>query len=444
MVNPYLPQSVSDAIKDDCDPRYGRVVISNNDAWNVSTILSYDCVGIDAVDGTSFFVGNSDIWQSTDYGTTLSTGKGLPANVPVGNLAFCRKIVRFGANLYLLAKNTGGNQAIYKTPTASGNNPFTWTEVVVGGAGDTLGPCLNADTSYVYFAEYGDPAGGPRLRRSSDGTTWSTVFGPVAALRHFHCVKPDPYHLGHVWLTAGDGITNGVLYKSTDYGSSFTSIITSNKWQGVQISHTPNFVFVAGDQARGTVVVVDRATNTPRWGSLDWHGNLAVPGGRARAISNFTDGVTNGTTTFTSATAAFTQSDVGCVLYSTIGPTRITQGTHIATVSNSTTVLMNQVSASTGSAITFEIGGEAFYQNAFYGAVDPASGVYYAFAQDTSVAGTKSGMLMVPYPGAPCQVLDVHRPGALWGEVHIGGGYVLAAKRRYTLNSVVAPPLAPL
>lgn len=71
------------------------------------------------------------------------------------------------------------------------------------------------------------------------------------------------------------------------------------------------------------------------------------------------DGVTNGTTTFTSATAAFTQADVGKII-------RIPRGTSstaafvgtIASVSNSTTVLLNSAASATTTADTVVFGSD--------------------------------------------------------------------------------------
>ena len=63
----------------------------------------------------------------------------------------------------------------------------------------------------------------------------------------------------------------------------------------------------------------------------------------------FSDGVGNGTSTFTSATATFTQADVGQPIIETDGGLSIPSGTRILSYINATTVtLSNTVSAASG------------------------------------------------------------------------------------------------
>jgi len=64
-----------------------------------------------------------------------------------------------------------------------------------------------------------------------------------------------------------------------------------------------------------------------------------------------TDGVLNSTTTVTSATAAFTAADVGCYV---IG-TGIPLGTTIASVTNSTTVVLSVAATATNTGVTLQI-----------------------------------------------------------------------------------------
>jgi plastocyanin len=65
------------------------------------------------------------------------------------------------------------------------------------------------------------------------------------------------------------------------------------------------------------------------------------------------DGVTNSTTTITSATAAFTAEDVGRAIS---GSTDIPAGTIIASVTNSTTAVLSQAATGSHSSQTFNIG----------------------------------------------------------------------------------------
>lgn len=71
----------------------------------------------------------------------------------------------------------------------------------------------------------------------------------------------------------------------------------------------------------------------------------------------FADGVTNSTTTLTSATAAFTSADVG----RTVAGTGIPALTTIASVTNATTVIMSAAATATASGVTITLGRPGAY-----------------------------------------------------------------------------------
>ncbi len=71
------------------------------------------------------------------------------------------------------------------------------------------------------------------------------------------------------------------------------------------------------------------------------------------ATRTVTDGVLATNTALTSATAAFTQADVGRSVHGT----GITEGTRIASVTNATTVVLSSASTATASGVTVTIGG---------------------------------------------------------------------------------------
>jgi len=72
------------------------------------------------------------------------------------------------------------------------------------------------------------------------------------------------------------------------------------------------------------------------------------------------DGVTNGTTTLTSATAAFVSADKGKTITVTgAGVAGVTLLTTIASVTNSTTIIMADAATSTGTAHTVSFGGRS-------------------------------------------------------------------------------------
>src|SRR4030095_6047452 len=82
-------------------------------------------------------------------------------------------------------------------------------------------------------------------------------------------------------------------------------------------------------------------------GSLFWVDPVTL----GTTSQSFTDGVENSTTTFTSATANFVNGDVG----KTITGDDIPGGTTIASVTNSTTVILSAAATATGSSKNFTI-----------------------------------------------------------------------------------------
>ena len=322
--------------------------------------------GVDAVDGN--LIAN-DLTagfprQSSDWGATWSGNKGLPPNTSgIG------KVVRFKGNLYVLSMDVSTERlGVYRSPPAAGNTPYDWSSPLVKlSAGATsLNTNMNADDSYLYVGEYGDPVGGPRILRSADGVNWEIVYGPDPSVRHVHAVAPDPYDPGVVWATLGDGITKSVM-RSTDFGAprSWQVVVSSSRWQAVQISFSPRWVFFAGDSGTGTVWVLDRQQVQPMWAATNYHANIPVPGGST---------------------------------------------------------------------------GDAFYRNAFYGSVDPATGVYYASTTAGASGGNTKGLFALPAAGQDLQFLDFNAAGT---EVFIAGGRVWSGPYNYPLLPAPQPSPSP-
>jgi Bacteriophage T4 gp9/10-like protein len=220
--------------------------------------------------------------QSTDNGATFSTNKTFPAGVTTAG--GCTRMLRFGAYIYMLAKDTGDNiWKIYRATPQPGNTAFSWSAALhsmTDANSTSLWTSFSFDATYMYLSEYGDPTGGPRAWRSSDGTTWPLIYGADATLRHIHAIAPDPYNAGHVWMTTGDGAAK-TIQKSTDYGSNWSIIIATSAWQAVQISFSQKWVWLAGDSQRAAVIVIDRATGTPYNAARNTFRNIAVPAGAA-------------------------------------------------------------------------------------------------------------------------------------------------------------------
>ena len=342
-------------------PATGATVSSPNHPTNYLLVR-----GVDAVDGILIGIDLSSGFprQSADWGATWSGNKGLPPNTSYTTFG---KVLRFKGNLYVVSKDAStGLTGVYRTPPAAGNTLYGWSSALVTlppGA-SSLGTTMNADGSYLYLGEYGDPQGGPRILRSADGVNWEVAFGPDSSLRHIHAVAPDPYTPGVVWAATGDGVGKAVL-RSTSFGApgSWQVVVSSSSWQAVQISFSPEWVFFAGDNGIGTVWVLDRQQLQPMWAATNYHATIPVPGGST---------------------------------------------------------------------------GDAFYRNAFYGSVDPVTGVYYASTAVEATSGNTKGLFALPAIGGELQFLDFNSAGT---EVFIAGGRVWSGPNNYPL--LPAPSVSP-
>jgi hypothetical protein len=336
---------------------------------------------------------------------------------------------------------TSGVTAVHKSQPPSAGT-VSWTSVLTMAGTGVIGTMLNATswttgTNYLFAGDYADPSGGPSLWRSANGTSWTKVLGPVAGLRHFHAVAGDPYAPGTVYLTAGDG-QQKVLARSTDSGATWTWIITDDIVQSVQISFSPEWIYLAGDQGGSvTVWVIDRSRPTvPIIASTNHHTHLAVPGGVAgRGL--FTDGVlTASSATFTSATAAFDSTDVGRFLrfLNVSASIANTGGIYITAVNSPTSVTLNKAAGGSQTNRQFMIEGDLYGRAAFFGAVDPATGIYYCVSNDFTSGGNRTGLFYLREVGGRLELLESYhtstpgevffRDGKLW--VHQGVHPLLA------------------
>lgn len=327
---------------------------SRLDATNIRIVR-----GIDRVDGRLFVADTTSgfLRQSTDWGTTFSANKGFPPDVPAANFL---AVLRFKAHLYAWCKDSvDGYYKVYRALPQAANIQFTWELVhTVTASGVTnFFTIFDADDTAVYLGEYGDPTGGPRLYRTTDGVTWETQ-GPFTT-RHIHAISPDPYNPGHVYMTLGDHNTAALSWmRSTDYGATWQSLNIAGR-QSVQLSHTAEYVFGAADANNGTVNVYRKRDGVFMWGSANNHAWMPYPGG---------------------------------------------------TTAN-----------------------DRFAVNAYYGIVDPATGVYYFVADGT--AGQRYGLFAVPYIGA--DAVFIGEPPATvntgFAPMYIGGGWLWWGQYKHQL-----------
>ncbi len=95
------------------------------------------------------------------------------------------------------------------------------------------------------------------------------------------------------------------------------------------------------------------------------------------AATVITDGVSNSTTTITSATAAFTQADVGATITGTDLPAAV----YIASVTNGTTAILSAAATGTGSGRTWTINRHQVLQSAALAAMVVVDTTQHAMAE---------------------------------------------------------------
>lgn len=423
----------TDAAKWDLSPSYAKTKLPTGPALGTTqTVINRTngtavCIGVDQqnANGSIWFadVTNGVLVQSDDANATQSN-KGWPTNV-TSSAGY--RIVRFASLVLLLAvDNVDGKVKVWSAPYVAQATAFTWSAPLLTlTAGSTIFQASMevsnwASDNRIIVTEYGDPTGGPSAWISTDGATFTKRFGPDATMRHIHHAAFDPNNPGHIWMTCGDGIAKTVM-KSTDHGLTWATVVVSSEFQAVQISFTRDWVFLAGDSRRGTVMVVDRATNTPRWASRNYHHDIPPARLATGARKVTTLAFTVGSSTVTS-TGEFTTADQR--RYLTAGNGILPADTYVVTVTPPNSLTLNRNALATVSAQPGVIYGDMYLSNAYYGAVDPASGVYYCVANDTSNSGNMQGMFYLDQPGGHVNILD---PG---GENISMNGFVFCYRGR--------------
>lgn len=444
------------------DERANVVRLCSKDRLGEPTYLTNSqrkCAGFDPVRGNAYWYYSGGFERSAP--TSTNPLNGLSSIAFPGVITHSRaKVVRHGAYIYVQGvTSTDGSTApaIWR----SDPNTISWTKVHdLGPKSDIIQTAFTSDGTYLYVGEYtsstqgespagNGPTNGTKIYRSADGTTWTTVLTlptlSSGGVRHCHAVEVDPYNPGHVYATFGDANSSEKVMRSTDYGATWTRVIdptTQSSYQAVQISFSENFVWFAGDNgslAGLPVWLLDRATLTPRWATITSTRANAVPGGRAGRV--VTDAaITSGSFTLTSATANFTSADVGRFIY---GLWQVKDGTYISGVTNSTTVALSTAASVTASGQTIEIGGDEFFNTAYYGLVDPASERYYCVAMDPNQGGTLPGLFVLDKPGGALRLLRRLHFGSFGsdGQMFIYQGFLYNGAYRVPLPDVIVTAL---
>jgi hypothetical protein len=279
-------------------------LVSTSSGWADSLLnhptSSYAVLGTDAVDGVVFIKDETGglLRQAVQSGGTwktlsISNSKGWPANVTYDG---AKRMLRFNGMLYLLAKdNSNGLMSLFRTAPASGNTAFSWSGPLMtfASGANALYCSMAADASYLYLGEYGDVPAGPSAYRTSDGTTFTTIYTEVGLTphqRHIHAIAPDPFNVGDVWMTTGDANAAREIMRSRDYGATWSVVQGHSDWQAVYISFTPDWVYLAGDSQKSHLILIDRATGDAFHACAGLAKNIAVPGATASTDRFYANG----------------------------------------------------------------------------------------------------------------------------------------------------------
>lgn len=253
----------------------------------------YVMYGYDDVDDLVFIRDDTNsvlrIATTTDGWKTLafSGNKGAPADVTTITSGGISKVLRFKNKIYMLAKATvSGIVGIYRADPALGNTAYSWSGQLLslqsGGAG--VYTAFTASNNYIYCGEGGDPANGPNVYRSSDGISWDLIWtetDKAPKQRHVHGIYEDPYNPSDLWLLMGDANAQREIMRSRDGGVTWEVVFGGYEFQGVQCSFTSDYVWVAGDSARGVMFTINKSSNEIRWASHGTPKNIAVPAAAA-------------------------------------------------------------------------------------------------------------------------------------------------------------------
>lgn len=392
----------------------GRVVIYISVGEGV--LITLNTFGIAQMEGP----------DAPDIRSLSATDKGLPAGVSAGGAAGAAKIVKFQGSYYMQAK-ASGVAGIYQAAPIANPGTFTWSSALqtLGTYGDIIGTGLACDAEYLYWVSYTtvpQGTGVARELRRFNGSTWTTIDLSPYFARHVHGVFPDPYNPGTVYITGGDIGSAAYVIRSTDYGATWTPIITTPGWQCVQLSFDAEYVWAGADtSSHFTAYRFDRETVTPVWASYKTHRLMPVPA--ALPPRRVTDlATTSASSTVTSATAAFTSSDVGSRIR-VEGQDVIPIDAYILSVTNSTTIVVSKSALETASGRTAIFGGSAWGAMAYYGAVDPDTGIYYFVSINGAVGGNVNGLFAL-MPNGDIVLLGVLTTPPDGTGVIINGGFV--------------------
>ena len=300
-----------------------------------------------ATDGTNWFWTPSSRTDNDGFGD-IKTWTGRLDNIGTAHEAFVTRamssdVARVEQRLYGPMADGSFVQGIENTPQSGNNSAVLYRHVVTTAHQHTKILTRPYDNTRSLPAEvYGgvNPALYTTELTSSANRGWMTKL-PASAL-------PDrPFLAASCYLFFGTAIAGNVtvLVLEDDTSGKATRVRGMTSTDAVAASGSQQaFTFTRRPLLIPThdyfVVALFSAGGCKMKGIPPNQGNIS-----------FSDGVSNSTTTYTSATAVFTGADVG----RTITGTNIPASTTIASVTNGTTIVLSQAATGSGSGLSFTI-----------------------------------------------------------------------------------------
>lgn len=457
----------------------------------------YYILGLDKTDKVLWVrnYSNGQLLQSSDYQngfTSFSTNKTWPTTVNGVSKTFNSSVYAFMSRwkdkvvLVGQTTDTASNVKVWYTSPSSGNNTFSWTwsKTLTDTTGQSPIPKTAPDgnDTYLFVGEYGEPSGGASIWRTSDLSTWEKCY-TNASVKHIHDVKCDPYRTNWVWASCGDDASPANLLLSKDNGTNWTIVSYNPSFQGVQISFDPNYVYIGGDSSYSyaTVMVVDREELAVRIGSKNNTKNYPVPNSKDWT-SGYTQSSTSPATDLTSVadlkmrisvdgdrvqnSITLAQSGTGADIASDI-QTKIralgtingvdysgvtcsyTGGRYVITSATKgdnswvrvypgaqdvTWRLKIGVGVNDQSTNTVDGISDRFTDYAYYGCVDPDTGIYYCVSVEGTLAYQKHGLFYLPKVGESLILLETFKNNYNPGQaLYILEGYLYFGQYRRKL-----------
>ena len=297
--------------------------------------------------------------------------------VPIGGTGMVRPIDNTATDARYSSTGTWGNNGVYIFSTTV-SSTLTFTPDISGSIVDV---------------QYYDGAGGT-FTITINGVVARTVTGSGSgtAWKHARVTGQNIIaNVSKIVITQTVVNTTGIIIAGINVFSPNSGLIVHNVAQ-------------SGSRASGNTGVNSWTDTTSTGNSASPYKTFGDSGGRTRQV---TDAVFNGTTTVTSATAAFTNDDIGSPIDQLAVPTAgilLPENTYIQSVTNSTTAIMNQAAYASASAQTVNINRDPHCLHLFIGGNDLINiGVSSLAAVKTAITTLRNN-----YPNSDCILYLFH------------------------------------